>query len=236
MRAKNLQVLTAQVEAKHPGVVIYGIGDAAHKLETSDHNEDDTPGSKSEQTDADNNPEHRAIDVMIGSKFSKSDAVSLKNDLVTKPANKARLKYVILFDKIYSAKRDFAEAPYTGEYHNHVHVSGNAANDEDGSSWELGGTPTPTPAPTPAPPSVRTLELGSKGDDVRHLQQFFHDNYQLYRKYVTVNRNQLISVDGDFGPQTKAWVAEFQRRTGLSRDGIVGPKTRNMLVNYGYKP
>ena len=230
-RARNLQVLTDQLKAKRPGVVIYGIGDAAHKTSPSDHNEDDTSGGKPEQTDADNNPEHRAIDVMIGPNFSKTDAVNLKNDLVSRSENKSRLKYVILFDKIYSAKRDFAEAPYSGDFHNHVHVSGNAADDENEASWTLSSDSTPPP---PAP-SVRDLYVGLDGDDVRRLQQFLRDVFPDYRRYVTVKRNRLISVDGDFGPQTRAWVIEFQRRTNLSRDGIVGPKTRAKLSEYGYK-
>jgi peptidoglycan hydrolase-like protein with peptidoglycan-binding domain len=233
MRSKNLQVLTDQIKTDNPGVVIYGIGDAAHKLEISDHNEDDTPGSKAEQSDSDNNPEHRAIDVMIGPNFSKAAATNLKNQLVTREANKARLKYVILFNKIYSAKRNFAEADYTGEYHNHVHVSANAADDENETPWDLDGTSS---SPSPAPSGPRELKQGVKGDDVGRLQQFFRRSFPIYRNFVNIKRGQLISVDNDFGPQTKAWVIEFQRRTGLARDGIVGPNTREKLGNYGYTP
>lgn len=235
MRAKNIQVLTDEVKDQNPGVVIYGIGDKAHQDETSDHNEDDTPGSKPEQTDADNVPEHRAIDIMIGTGFSKAAATNLKNKLTRRPVNKARLKYVILFDKIYSAKRDFAEAAYTGEYHNHVHVSGNAADDENGSSWDIadGDDPMPTTPPASGP---RELKLGSTGADVGRLQQFLRENFPIYRNFVSTKRTQLLSVDNDFGPQTRAWVIEFQRRTGLARDGVVGPNTRAKLSGYGYKP
>lgn len=233
MRSKNLQVLTGQIQEENPGVVIYGIGDAAHKLSVSDHNEDDTPGSKAEQSDADNVPEHRAIDVMIGPKFSNAAATNLKNRLVTREANKKRLKYVILFDKIYSAKRNFEEAEYTGEFHTHVHVSANAADDENETPWDLGGVVSPPP---PASSGPRELKQGDNGDDVGRLQSFLRSNFPIYRNFVNVKRGQLISVDKDFGPQTKAWVIEFQRRTGLARDGIVGPNTRERLGRYGYKP
>jgi hypothetical protein len=74
MRSKNMQVLTDDVKQRHPGVVIYGIGDDAHKKRRSGHNEDDTPGSLPEREDADNKPEHRAIDIMIGPKFTKTQA------------------------------------------------------------------------------------------------------------------------------------------------------------------
>lgn len=235
MRAKNMQVLTDQVKTDNPGVVIYGIGDRAHQTSPSDHNEDDTPGSKSEQTDSDNLPEHRAIDVMIGTGFSKDAAITLKNRLTRRPENQKRLKYVILFDKIYSAKRNFEEAQYTGEYHSHVHVSGNAADDENETPWsiDVGDDPAPTIPPKSGP---RELKLGSTGADVGRLQQFLRNNFPIYRNFVNTKRGQLISVDNDFGPQTRAWVIEFQRRTGLVRDGIVGPQTRSKLAGYGYKP
>ena len=52
------------------------------------------------------------------------------------------------------------------------------------------------------------LKVGSKGEDVKYLQQQLH-----------------LEVDGVFGPETKAVVAAFQRKHGLDADGVVGPKT-----------
>jgi len=236
MRAANMQVLTDELKARHPGVVVYGIGDAAHKLETSDHNEDDTPGSKSEQTDADNVPEHRAIDVMLGPSFSKDDAEHLVRDLVIDhPENKPRLHYVIWNGVIWSESHNFEERPYDGSnpHKDHVHVSGKASDDENTTSWHLGAPATPTPTLPPSTP--RNLELGMKGDDVHQLQQSFKTIFPIYRGYVSVKRGQMIAVDGDFGPQTRAWVIEFQRRVGILRDGIVGPVTRGKLRQYGFK-
>src|SRR5688572_30450143 len=97
MRARNMQSLTDAVKRRHPGVVIYGIGDDAHKLRTSDHNEDDTAGSRAAQTDADSNPEHRAIDIMLGPAFSVADAYDLIGDLLADSSARARLFY-LLFD------------------------------------------------------------------------------------------------------------------------------------------
>ena len=66
MRSLNMQALTRNLQARYPGITVYGIGDAAHQAEASDHNEDDTPGVRTEQVDGDDVPEHRAIDASSG--------------------------------------------------------------------------------------------------------------------------------------------------------------------------
>lgn len=136
-----MQVLTDQLKTMHPGVTIYGIGDAAHKLETSGHNEDDTIGVRAEDQDADNIPEHRAIDVMLGAKFTHGDATDLALVLATIPANRARLLYVIYNRQIWSRSRDWVARPYTGSnpHIDHVHISGEADDDANESPWVLGG-------------------------------------------------------------------------------------------------
>lgn len=52
------------------------------------------------------------------------------------------------------------------------------------------------------------LKKGSKGDDVKELQEFLN-----------------ITADGDFGPGTEKAVKLWQREHRLKDDGIVGPKT-----------
>lgn len=62
------------------------------------------------------------------------------------------------------------------------------------------------------------LKIGSKGEDVKKLQEYL---------------NQLGFdcgvVDGIFGVKTKNAVKEFQKTFLLSQDGIVGPKTIDVL-------
>lgn len=60
----------------------------------------------------------------------------------------------------------------------------------------------------------RTLELGSKGDDVKKMQ-----------------RALGIEDDGIFGKDTKTAVINFQRKNGLVPDGVVGPLTQKKLFN-----
>lgn len=56
------------------------------------------------------------------------------------------------------------------------------------------------------------LKLGSKGDDVKKLQQKLG-----------------LTADGIFGPKTELKVKEFQKANGLVSDGIVGNNTWNKL-------
>jgi zinc D-Ala-D-Ala carboxypeptidase len=62
----------------------------------------------------------------------------------------------------------------------------------------------------------RTLREGDSGEDVRQLQ---------IRVAGWVSLNETLSVDGAFGPRTKAAVQRFQAGYGLGQDGIAGPQT-----------
>jgi hypothetical protein len=64
------------------------------------------------------------------------------------------------------------------------------------------------------------LKVGSKGPAVAALQGLLNRMFPAYSKLV---------VDGDFGPATETVVKEFQRRSGLNPDGIVGPLTKSKL-------
>lgn len=85
----------------------------------------------------------------------------------------------------------------------------------------LGGTPVPvTPAPTqPSKPAFPSgyLVKGMAGIDVVNLQNKL--NLHGYS----------LKPDGDFGNLTEAAVKDFQKRNGLSIDGIVGPQTKGAL-------
>lgn len=62
-----------------------------------------------------------------------------------------------------------------------------------------------------------TVKEGDSGTTVRTLQK---DLKSLGYK---------VTADGDFGPKTKAAVISFQKKYGLAADGIVGPKTWEMI-------
>jgi len=61
-----------------------------------------------------------------------------------------------------------------------------------------------------------------------------------YAKWVQTSLNTIMKlhliVDGNIGPQTKAAIISFQRLRGLKADGIVGPKTEQVLKVAGATP
>lgn len=65
-----------------------------------------------------------------------------------------------------------------------------------------------------------TLEKGSKGDEVRALQQRLIDLFYLGGK-----------ADGDYGSKTKAGVERFQEASGLDVTGVADPATQAMLFS-----
>jgi lysozyme family protein len=73
-------------------------------------------------------------------------------------------------------------------------------------------------APSVVPPD---LQLGSTGPAVRTLQNRLKTAYAAYA-------GQIV-VDGDFGPMTRGAVMEFQKRSNLEVDGVVGAQTAAAL-------
>jgi peptidoglycan hydrolase-like protein with peptidoglycan-binding domain/glucan-binding YG repeat protein len=69
-----------------------------------------------------------------------------------------------------------------------------------------------------APRSSQIVKYGQSGDPVKRIQQRLIDLGLLSG-----------AADGKFGPKTQAAVIAFQKRAGLSADGIVGSKTAARL-------
>lgn len=66
-----------------------------------------------------------------------------------------------------------------------------------------------------------TLQMGSRGASVEHLQQRL------------AAAGSQIRVDGDFGAGTRQALMDFQRRSGVSADGVVGVRTAAALSGRG---
>lgn len=213
------------------------IGDAAHQKEASSHNPDET--GTPEFSDHDGKNEVRAWDA---DKDLRDPHGVTAEELVQMVVTKARaggfswIRYIIYNKRIWHRKDNFTTRTYTGSnpHTDHVHFNSDftqAADTVTGTNWhfnELGSS-------SPTVPTSSILNKGDEGPAVTNLQLFFNRTFPAYRYDVDVLRGHVIEVDGKFGPQTEAWVKEFQSRTHLRVDGIVGPKTTAELKKYGYK-
>lgn len=62
--------------------------------------------------------------------------------------------------------------------------------------------------------NIPTLRRGSQGDEVADLQMLLNSKF-----------GYDLDVDGNFGKATETAVKDFQKKHGLTADGVVGPKT-----------
>lgn len=192
MRAPNMAALTNDVYAEYPGVVIYGKGDKRHEMTSSDHNEDDTPGIRTPQTDADSLREHRAIDVMLGPAFSRAQADALIQRMLAQGAIRDRLDYIIFFRRIWSRSNNWVEQPFTKDPHtDHIHFSGIAYDDANTSPWLNGG-------------SDMQASLNDSSEDVMRLQSKL---LFLAEGDPRLTGEHPLVADGNYGPRTAFWVS-----------------------------
>jgi peptidoglycan hydrolase-like protein with peptidoglycan-binding domain len=84
----------------------------------------------------------------------------------------------------------------------------------------------------PVKPSAPKLRNGSKGIAVIHLQAGLLRVFPTYAGPI----KRTGGADGKFGDGTEQVVREFQRRSGLTPDGVVGPKTWAKLGRYHINP
>lgn len=159
--------------------------------------------------------EGRALDVMmpvVGGRAHASGHELLGR--LAAGADGLGLQAVIWDRRIYSRRSPSGRA-YNGSnpHVDHLHVEMvRASADSLSPSSVRSLLGPPLPEREPAKPAPRTLRLATprmRGEDVRVCQ-------------AAVGARP---VDGVFGPGTRAAVVDFQRRSGLVADGVVGPRT-----------
>ena len=81
-------------------------------------------------------------------------------------------------------------------------------------------TATPSPTPTPEPDRYATLSKGSKGIQVKELQQ-------RLRALGWFQGN----VDGKYGTVTRKTIQQFQQAAGITVTGIADSPTQELIYS-----
>lgn len=105
-----------------------------------------------------------------------------------------------------------------------VHLSGVTGIAIAKRAFPLSNTQTITLAGAAPVPAGVKLRLGSSGRAVRILQEGMNRVFPAYSN---------LTVNGVFRQSTEAVVVEFQIRSGLEPDGVVGKDTRRALAGFG---
>lgn len=71
------------------------------------------------------------------------------------------------------------------------------------------------------------LKYGDQGDNISKIASFM---YKTFPAYTT-----KLALGNYFGPNLQKSIKTFQKRTGLTQDGCIGPKTLKKLESYGFK-
>lgn len=214
-----LFTLRAQIDKKHPKRDRRSdgwIGDAAHSARKSEHNPDWSDGGIV-----------RAIDV-------DKDGVDM-DAIIEMFINDPRAWYVIWQGRIrygkYVTGVPQGWKTYTGAnkhtMHAHFSVRKVGNYDRQSKAWTWRNTPgelVNSGKTAPWTAAFRAAKLNRQR--VLKLQRGLNKVFPSYAK---------LRVTGNYDEPTYRVVIEFQRREGLTPDGIPGPKTRSALGRYGVR-
>jgi hypothetical protein len=194
-------------------------GDAAHKTRPSGHNADDTPGSKAEDSDADNIAEIRAGDYRL-----PLNAVFSPEQLVQYLVQECRagritwIKYIIFNKRIWSAATGWVTHVYNGSnpHDKHFHLSCKPDTASENNTKPVGLVAWVARL-IGKPQGVKMIKLGDV--TVPELRQGNRDEegktqrikrIQAILNWLLPGLNPL-TIDGDYGKATAAGVKEVMK-------------------------
>ena len=91
--------------------------------------------------------------------------------------------------------------------------------------------PSTEPIKTSFLPSRGYFKKGDRSINVGKICDFFAKTFPAY-----FSKKELKNLPGNyFGPVLEKGVKEFQKRTGLEKDGCIGPITLKTMERYGFK-
>jgi hypothetical protein len=178
------------------------IGDQAHKDRSSNHNRDDSSGSRTPQTDTDGSPDIRAIDVDDSGPWINGASMGAATELIVSRCRSGvenRLVEVIYNRRAAYASNNWKWIDYNGSnaHTEHAHFGAKADSgklENDRRPWGLvekwGGGDS------------MLVKKGDSGQEV------------IYWQYVLTDLGYPLAYDGDYGPKMEAAVNKYRKDKG----------------------
>lgn len=216
------------------------LGDQAHKARVSEHN-----------ADSDGTIDAWDMDVNLlggnsetGSAAEKAEVWKVIQEFMKQP----QAQLVIWDEHIYNRDIGNWKKRYYGNWKSgknphdhHVHFQSKQSREDQkytGKGLDTVVNAQPVKAPTkpvakPANPPkkevkkmvyVSDITLSMQGETVKLLQEGLNKVFPSYSK---------LKVDSMYGPESVKVVKEFQKRSNLDADGIVGKLTQDALAKHG---
>lgn len=204
------------------------IGDASHAARVSDHNPCWVCAGRSAGI-------VRAIDIDVTP--DGEPLLDLRDAVLRATIGDPRVWYVITDGKIYSRTHGWQARVYTGNPHaGHVHVSLNGANGLPGDPGNFDTAPWGLVKGQQPPAKDKRLprvSLDGILTDSRRPRAAEGSKWtRRVQRALNAKAGARLTIDGVYGPSTRAAYAAWQRRQGLrgnDADGIPGLQTLTAL-------
>lgn len=204
---EGLAKFREQWKAEHPGATVYWVADDAHSQnpDVSQH-APDRGGSKP----GDDKGEVDAVDVMPGNGVTEAHLTELFEGLIRE--QDPRVLLVIHGNKIVSSVVEpWKVRPYSGHFHDHVHLSVNDNFDNNAKAWEWELSQKSrkfvTLANASLPESLAFGEEDAAYDGYNHVSRA-----QALLNYL--DRPNPLDIDGVYGANTVQKVKKVFGGTG----------------------
>lgn len=185
--------------------------------------QEDTLGFKGSDVDGIAGPKTiKALEVHAGYKAVADGVLPVKGSAVVR-----KMQYTLIVSEATKAvglEVDGILGPKTdAQIEKYMHLGGRFTNLSKMETKAPKAEPKPTPRPT--------LRKGSSGKAVSTVQAFLMKQFPAYSGPIKTSGG----ADGRYGDGTAKVVAEFQKRSGIASDGIIGADTWNKLKKEGLK-
>lgn len=216
------------------------LGDRAHRARPSGHNPDDTPGSKAEDSDADNIAEIRSGDyrLPLNASFTAEQLIQVLVKLC-RQGKITWIKYIIFNKRIWSASTGWVTRAYTGsnDHSHHFHISCKSDTKSENSTAKV-GLHVLVAKPTPPKAAVKMFKIEGNFPELKKgMKDPVPGVKTAYIKRAQATLAWLAGyegdIDGDYGPKmakaVQTMMAGDAKRTTKDGSRIAEAEWRRLL-------